>query len=126
MIRFGIIYELSLPVLAQLPSMPEQLDTFEAFETTVLKAPEDKLVVVDFWATWCGPCIRFSPTFEKMAGELSDVLFFKVDVDKNAQASEHAKISCMPTFKIYKAGKCLDTIEGASEAKLRESITKNK
>merc|ERR1719223_58312 len=57
---------------------------------------------------------------------MSDVLFFKVDVDKNTQASEYAEISCMPTFKIYKAGKCLDTIEGASEAKLRASITKHK
>merc|ERR1719282_788472 len=57
---------------------------------------------------------------------MTDMLFFKVDVDTNEEASRHADISCMPTFKIYKAGKLLDTLEGASEAKLRELINKHK
>ena len=67
--------------------MPEQLDTFGEFENQVLKASPEKLVVVDFWATTCGPCVRFAPTFDKMAEEMADMLFFKVDVDKNRQDS---------------------------------------
>eukprot|EP00116_Pleurobrachia_bachei_P016294 sb/3476556/ len=111
--------------------MPTQLDTYESFDNKVLKAEPGKLVVVDFWAIGCGAFTRFAPTFAAMAEEMTDVMFFKVNACKNTKASKYAEISCdgarcMPTFKIYKDGKCLDTIGGASENDLRASITKHK
>ena len=65
--------------------MPQQLDTFEEFENQVLKASPEKLVVVDFWATTCGPCVQFAPTFDKMAEEMTDMLFFKVRNQPNQE-----------------------------------------
>ena len=58
-----------------------------------------QLVVVDWFATWCGPCVNFKPTFEKMAKEYEDVLFCKVDVDEAHELAAKHSISSMPTFK---------------------------
>ena len=63
-----------------------------------------KLVVIDWYAQWCGPCKAFKPTFKKMAKEQTDVLFCKIDVDELANhglddlAADH-EISSMPTFQ---------------------------
>merc|ERR1711924_307091 len=74
------------------------------------------LVVVDFTATWCPPCQRIGPKFEALDGKYEGVTLFKVDVDKNAEASEKAGIECMPTFKFYKGGVEVHQIQGADEA----------
>jgi len=82
-------------------------------------------VVIDFTATWCGPCKRIGPVFEKLAEEYPDIKFFKVDVDKNGEVSELEGISAMPTFKFYKDGKVLDfVLQGASEGQLKTDIKK--
>lgn len=96
------------------------------FQEKVIQASASGLVVVDFWATWCGPCIRFAPTFEAMSKDMTDVSFYKVDVDKLSEVTEKEGISCMPTFKVYKDGKCVGTVEGASEAKLKELLNSHK
>jgi len=95
-----------------------------------IKAAEGKLIVVDFFATWCGPCVRAAPVFAQMSKDMKDdqVEFWKVDVDKAAVISRAEGISCMPTFKFYRAlgGKLqsLDVIQGWSEAKVRSNIAK--
>ena len=59
----------------------------------------DKLVVVDFTATWCPPCQMIKPKYHALAEELGDtVICVAVDVDANAETSEAAGITCMPTF----------------------------
>ena len=52
----------------------------------------DKLVVIDFTATWCPPCKMIAPKFEAMAEEFTDAALFKIDVDENAEASQAAEI----------------------------------
>ncbi|XP_071954358.1 thioredoxin-like [Antedon mediterranea] len=84
------------------------------------------LVVVDFFATWCGPCRAISPKVESMAAEFTTVLFLKVDVDENSDTAEAEEISAMPTFKFYKNGAKVDELTGANEAKLRGLIEKHK
>jgi len=100
----------------------ETKDEFHKF----LKDAGDKLVVVDFTATWCGPCKMIGPKFEAMAAEYKEICCCKVDVDDNAETAEFCGISAMPTFKAYKNEQQVDEIVGASEDKLRAMIEKNK
>ena len=86
----------------------------------------ENLVVIDFTATWCGPCKMISPEFEKMSLEYPDCIFKKVDVDNGCDISEQCGISCMPTFQLYKNGANVEVFSGADVVKLRELIEKNK
>ena len=61
--------------------MVHGIATLDEFKEKVLGAEADKLVVVDFWAGWCGPCMHIAPTYIKLSEEFKDVCFFKVDVD---------------------------------------------
>ncbi|XP_052280178.1 thioredoxin-like isoform X3 [Dreissena polymorpha] len=88
----------------------------------VMRNSEGKLVVVDFTASWCGPCKHIAPKFEQLSKDNTDVLFFKVDVDANSETSEDQEISCMPTFKFYKNGEVLHVMEGADEKGLVAKI----
>ena len=80
------------------------------FEEEVLK--EKGVVVVDFWATWCGPCKMIAPIVEELDEEMSNVKFVKVDVDKNPQIANQYKIVSIPTLKIFKDGKIINTLIG--------------
>ena len=72
-----------------------------------------KVVVVDFTATWCGPCQRIAPYFEQLNNQYSSRCnFYKVDVDEGSDISEFCRISQMPTFKVYYQGKDVKTILG--------------
>jgi len=86
----------------------------------------DKLVVVDFTASWCGPCQRIAPVFAKLAEEMPDVVFVKVDVDENEEVASDCGISAMPTFQFYKSGAKVHEFSGASEGKIKEAIAKHK
>ena len=86
----------------------------------------DKLVVVDFTATWCGPCQRIPPVFAKLAEEMPDIVFVKVDVDENEETAGACGIQAMPTFQFYKTGAKAHEFSGASEEKIREAIEKFK
>uniref|UniRef100_A0A3Q3E1Y0 Thioredoxin-like n=1 Tax=Labrus bergylta TaxID=56723 RepID=A0A3Q3E1Y0_9LABR len=90
----------------------------------ILKEAGDKLVVVDFTATWCGPCKRIGPKFveESKKPENQNVIFLKVDVDEAQDVSVHYEIRSMPTFQFYKNGVKIDEFSGADVAKLVEKI----
>jgi len=109
----------------RLANLVKQIDDGETYMSLI---KEDKLTVVDYYATWCGPCIRFAPQFVKLADmpEYKDVKFIKIDCDKNAEAKKHGNIGCFPTFKLWKNEKELDKLEGASKDKLIELIEKHK
>jgi len=84
-----------------------------------------KLVCVDFFATWCPPCVRIGPTLVEMAHEMKDnVEFIKVDVDEMREFSMKQGIEAMPTFSFFKNGIKLDSFSGASEEKIRSTIQK--
>ncbi|XP_035004476.1 thioredoxin [Hippoglossus stenolepis] len=90
-----------------------------------LKDAGDKLVVVDFTATWCGPCKQISPVFVKMAADNPGVVFLKVDVDDAEEVSALCEIKCMPTFIFYRTGKKVDELSGANSEKLSEMLKKH-
>jgi len=76
----------------------------------------DKLVVIDFWAEWCGPCRMVSPIIEQLAEEYKDkVVIGKIDVDENNEATEKFGIRNIPTVLFIKNGQVVDKIIGAAD-----------
>jgi|TARA_B100001094_G_C17434168_1_gene440502 thioredoxin len=104
---------------------PVKLADKAAFDAALADAG-DKLVVVDFTASWCGPCQRIAPVFAKMAEEMEDVVFVKVDVDENEEVAAECDISAMPTFQFYKRKAMVHEFSGASEESIRKAIVANK
>lgn len=83
------------------------------FNEKVLQS--DKPVLVDFWATWCGPCRMLSPTIEQLHNDFEGkALIGKVDVDNNQQISMEYGIRNIPTVLIFKNGEVVDKIVGVS------------
>jgi thioredoxin 1 len=86
--------------------------TDDNFEEEVAKS--DKTVLIDFWATWCGPCRMIAPIVEELAVEYEGkAKIGKVDVDENQQIAIKFGVRSIPTLLIFKDGKLKDTIIGA-------------
>lgn len=83
------------------------------FEKTIT---DNNLVFVDFWATWCGPCRAFGPTFEAASEENPDIVFGKVDIDANQDLASAAGIQAVPTLMIAKRGQIIFKQAGALRA----------
>jgi thioredoxin 1 len=86
--------------------------TDENFENEVINSSEP--VLIDFWATWCGPCRMIAPIVEELAGEYNGkIKIGKLDVDNNQETSIKYGVRSIPTLLIFKGGKVQDTIIGA-------------
>lgn len=91
-----------------------------------ISAAADKLVVIDFFAAWCGPCKFISPKIEELSNEETGVIFLKVDVDECEDVASEYQISSMPTFVFVKHGEKIENFSGANESKLKELVAKHK
>ncbi len=80
------------------------------FETEVLK--NEKLVFVDFWAPWCGPCQMMSPIVDDLSKELTDVKVGKLNVDENPDTASTYEIMSIPSMKVFKDGKVVKEFIG--------------
>ncbi|HEX2106929.1 MAG TPA: thioredoxin [Nitrososphaera sp.] len=98
------------------------------FASEVSKYP---IMLVDFWAQWCGPCRMVSPIIEQLSREYSGkVAFGKVNVDENQRTAASFGIQSIPTLMIFKGGKAVDVIIGALpkgqiEMKLKQQLLSN-
>lgn len=86
--------------------------TNDNFESEVLKS--DKPVLVDFWATWCGPCRMQGPIVEEFAGEHEEVKVGKCDTDQNSDLAEKFGIMSIPTLLVFKNGELVNKAVGVT------------
>lgn len=94
------------------------------FEEIVLKS--EKLVVVDFFATWCGPCQMLSPVLEELSKEITEATIVKVDVDEAPELAEKYGVYSIPNVVMIKDGKEVDRFVGfSSKETVEQNIKKN-
>lgn len=81
-----------------------------------------KTVLVDFWATWCGPCKMIAPELENLAAKHEELLIGKVNVDDEPELASSCGISAIPTLMLFKDGKHVDTAVGYRSAQQLEEM----
>ena len=106
--------------------MSIHIKDFDDLKTRLTEAG-DKLVVIDFMATWCGPCKMIGPKLDEMANEMADaIVVLKVDVDECEDIATEYNINAMPTFVFVKGTKKIEEFSGANVDKLKNTILKLK
>src|ERR671926_1483394 len=102
--------------------MPTTEITKENFNDTI---NNNNIVLVDWWAEWCGPCRSFAPVFEEASGKHSDIVFAKIDTEAQPELSAMARITSIPTIMAFREGILIFSQPGAlPSASLEELIGK--
>ena len=117
------------------PSVPKKssrggvnpLHSKSSFTTSILEAPADKLIVLDCFATWCGPCKVIAPEIVKFSNSdtyKDKVDFYKIDVDEVPDVAQELSVRAMPTFMFFKGGEKVHEVVGANKRALEQALEK--
>ena len=96
--------------------------TKDSYHNEVMET--EKVVVIDFWATWCGPCKMMAPVVEEISKDYPDVKVCKVNVDEEPELSNAFKIASIPTIVVIKNGEIIDSVIGFRPKEDIEKIIK--
>ncbi len=106
-------------------TMPETIIEIASVEdfNKILKNYPNKIIIIDFWAVWCGPCMFFAPVFKKLHEEFKkDFIFVKVNVDENSAIAAKYNITGIPTTLFIKNGDVVNKIIGALNYKQMKKV----
>ena len=95
----------------------------ENFDKQVLMTPG--IILIDFFATWCGPCQSMEPLLQQLESTYPDLTIFKIDIDKSQDLAQRFKVASVPTFKFIKSGKVLKTQVGMMSPNDLDNILKS-
>ena len=93
--------------------------TADTFESTVTS---EGITLVDWWASWCGPCLQFAPTYESASEEHDDVVFGKIDTEDQQELASAAQITSIPTLMVFRDGVLVFNQAGALPAPSLEQV----
>jgi len=112
-------------ILLKANAMPKEIvkiHSTEEFDNLLKKFP-NKVIIIDFWAVWCGPCMMFAPIFEKLQQvHGQEFIFVKLNVDENSSIAQRYRITGIPTTLFIKNEKIVHKIVGAVNAEYIESV----
>lgn len=124
-------YSLKNPFAAA-HSAEKSTSTNNSTMVTVISSEEEfknaisasNLVVVDFFAVWCGPCKMIAPMLEKFSKEYASAKFYKVDVDQLPSVAASNEVTSMPTLLFFKSGELVGKVIGANPAAIKQTLDK--
>jgi thioredoxin 1 len=103
-------------MIIKLQKIPQEIVKIHSYDefNKLLSDYSDTIIIIDFWAVWCGPCMAFAPVFEKLQQEFSrDFIFVKVNVDENGSIAQRYGITGIPTTLFIKDGKVIQKVVGS-------------
>jgi len=119
--------KISVSEVASEVKMDDMEITESNFKEKVIEKSKEVPVVVDFWASWCMPCLMLGPMIEKIAEDYKGkIILAKVNIDDNQALAREYKVMGIPAVKMFKQGKIIDEFTGAlPEAEIKNWIEKN-